>query len=150
MLCVITHIRKDLSYPSESYHRKQVKNIIKILFRGLSEDEFNFNLDFFWTDYTDFDQKNDSFDGDQFIWEVKDVIDGNINLWNCKYWLPSAKVLHFVACRVTSKVTGIGASKRSWGDVKTIKSGKKSAIISDVSQKQSIFYTYAFIESAIT
>ena len=34
------------------------------------------------------------------------------------------KVLGFVACRVTSKVLGIGAAESSWGDVKTIKYGK--------------------------
>ena len=54
----------------------------------------------------------------------------------------------FVACRVTSKVLGIDAAERSWGDVKTIKSGKRYAIISDVSEKQSIVYTSACIESA--
>ena len=36
----------------------------------------------------------------------------------------------------------------SWGDVKTIKSWKISAIISDVSEKQSIVYIYACIELA--
>ena len=35
-----------------------------------------------------------------------------------------------------------------WGDVKTIKSWKISAIISDVSEKQSIVYIYACIELA--
>ena len=33
------------------------------------------------------------------------------------------QVLGFVACRVTSKILGIGSTKRSWGDVKTIKPG---------------------------
>ena len=61
--------------------------------------------------------------------------------------LPFTNVLGFVACRVTSKVLGIGAAERSWGDVKTIKSGKRYAISSDVSEKQSIVYTSACIES---
>ena len=54
----------------------------------------------------------------------------------------------FVACRVTSKVLGIGAAESSWGDIKTIKSGKRYAISNDVSEKQSIIYTSACIESA--
>ena len=74
--------------------------------------------------------------------------DGNSHLWHQKYSPPFTKVLDFVACRVTSKVLGIGAAERSWGDVKTIKSGKRSAISSDVSEKQSIVYTSACIESA--
>ena len=43
------------------------------------------------------------------------------------------KLLVFGAFRVTSNVLGIVAAERSRGDVKTIKSGKSSAISSDVS-----------------
>ena len=73
-----------------------------------------------------------SFDADEFIRKSKDIRDGNSHLWHQKYSLPFTKVICFVACRVTSKVLGIGVTERSWGDVKTIKSGKRSAIISDV------------------
>ena len=64
------------------------------------------------------------------------------------FLIPFAKVLGFVACIVTSKVLGIGAAEHSWCDIKTIKFGKRSAISSDVSEKQSIVYTSASIESA--
>ena len=63
-----------------------------------------------------------------------------------KYSLPCTKVLGFVACRTTSKVIGIGAADRSWGGLKTIEYGKRSAISSDVSEKHRIFYTYACID----
>ena len=89
-----------------------------------------------------------SYDADEFIWKRKDIRDGKSHLWHQKYSLPFTKVLGFVACRFTSKVLGIGASERSWGDVKTIKSGKISYIVSYVSQKQIIVYTLACIESA--
>ena len=92
-------------------------------------------LDLFWTEYTAFDKMIGSYDADEFIWKSKDISDGNSHLWHQKYSLPFTKVLGFVACRVTSKVLGIGASERSWGDVKTIKSGKRYAISSDVSEK---------------
>ena len=80
--------------------------------------------------------------------ESKDISDGNSHLWHQKYSLPFTKVFGFVACRVTSKVLGIGSAERSWGDIKKIKYGKRSAIRSDVSEKQSIVYTSACIESA--
>ena len=105
--------------------------------------------DIFWTEYTEFYNKIGSFDGDEFIWKSKYIRDGNSYLWHQKYSLPCTKVLDFVACRITSKVLGIGAEERSWGDLKTIKSWKGSAIRSDVSEKQSIVYTSACIESAI-
>ena len=50
-----------------------------------------------------------------------------------KHLLPCSKVLIFVACIVTSKVLVVGATKSFWGDVKTIKPGKISAIGNDVS-----------------
>ena len=72
----------------------------------------------------------------------------NSHLWHKKYSLPSTKVLDFLACMLTSKVFGIGYAERLWGDVKTIKSVNRSALGSDISEKQSIIYTYACIEEA--
>ena len=43
---------------------------------------------------------------------------------------------------------GIGSSEHSWVDVKTIKSGNKSALVNDISDNQSIVYTYACNEEA--
>ena len=56
------------------------------------------------------------------------VICGIKNIHFLAPWL-----LVFLVCRFKSKVLGVGAKERSWGDVKTIKSGKRSAISSDVS-----------------
>ena len=68
-------------------------------------------------------------------------------MWHQKYQLPCTKVVGFVSCRVTSNFLGIGEADHSWGDVKTIRSGKRSNVSSDVSEKHSIVYTYACIES---
>ena len=73
MLCVIPHIRKDAKYHSDSYHRKQVNNVIKTLFSGAFEDETSVTQDIFWTEYTDFDNTIVSFDADEFIWKNKDI-----------------------------------------------------------------------------
>ena len=48
-----------------------------------------------------FNRINDPFDSNDFIWNSKDITDGNSHLWHHKYSLPSTKVLGFVACRVT-------------------------------------------------
>ena len=143
MLCVIPHIHKDAKYHSDSDHRKQFNNIIKTIFSGSSEEKMNVTIDVFWTEYTVSDNKVGLYDADEFIWKSNDISDGNSHLWHQKYSLPFTKVLGFVAFRVTSKVLGIGAAERSWGDVKTIKSGKRSTISSDVSEKQSTVYTSA-------
>ena len=67
MLCVITHICKDAIDHSDSDHRKQANNVTKTMFHGLSEDKMAVTQDIFWTEYTDFDNKNVLFDGDEFI-----------------------------------------------------------------------------------
>ena len=56
-------------------------------------------------------------------------------------------MLGFSAYRATSKIIGIHDVERSWGDVKTIKYVKRSDISSNISEKQSIVYTSACIES---
>ena len=76
-----------------------------------------------------------SFDADEFIRKRKDTRDGKSHLWHQKYSLTCTKVIGFVACRVTSKVLVIGAVELSWGEVKIIKSGKRPAISSYVSDK---------------
>ena len=63
--------------------------------------------------------------------------------------LPFAKVLGVLAYRITSEIIGIGSAERSWGDFKTIKPVKISALGSDIYEKQSIVYTYTCIEEAI-
>ena len=52
----------------------------------------------------------------------------------------------FCSLQGNLKILGIGSAKRSWGDVKTIKSGNRSALGSDISEKQSIVYTSDCIE----
>ena len=92
-------------------------------------------LDIFWSEYKYFNNKNDIFDSNEFIWSSKYIRGVNSHLWNQKLSLPSTKFLSFVAFRVTSKILGIGYVERSWGDVKTIKSDKISALGSDISEK---------------
>ena len=102
----------------------------------------------FWSEYTNFYQKVDTFSINKFIWINKDVRDGNSHLWHHKYCLPCTKVLCFVDFRVTSNIPGIKYLEHSWGDVKTIKSGNRSAPGSEIYDNQIIVYTYAYIKEA--
>jgi hypothetical protein len=73
----------------------------------------------------------------------QDVVKGHSYLWHEKYSLRSTKVLGFVACRVTSKLCGIGAAERCWGGVKQIKTGKRSHLSSESTEKRSIIFANA-------
>ena len=147
MLCVIPHIIKDAKYHSDSDHRKKVNNVINTLFSGASEEEMAVILDLFWADYIALDNMIGSFDADEFILKIKDIRDGNSHLWhkNIHFLSPMFLVLLYVESHKRFLV--FGASERSWGDVKKIKSSKTSSTSSGVSEKQSIVYTSTCIES---
>jgi hypothetical protein len=70
-------------------------------------------------------------------------VKGDSYLWHEKYSLRSTKVLGFVACRVTSKLVGIGAAERCWGGVKQIKTGKRSHLSGESTEKRSIIFANA-------
>ena len=91
----------------------QVNTVIKTLFHGISDDEMNDNLDTFLIEYTDFNYKNFSSYGDDFIWSSKDIIQGNSHICHQKYYLPCTKVLGFLACMVVSRILTIAADERS-------------------------------------
>ena len=99
-----------------------MNNFISSFFAGSTETELHETLFTLWSEHTHFNQNNYLFDSNEFIWNSKDISDGNSHIWNHKYSLASIKALGFVACRVTSNIVGIGYAERSWGDVKTIKS----------------------------
>ena len=101
MQCVFPHIFKYAKWHSYSYHRKQFNDFIKTLFHGVPEEEMAVTRDIFWTEYTEFDNKNGLFYGDEFIFKSKDIRDGKSHLWHQKYSLLCTKVLGFVLCRVT-------------------------------------------------
>ena len=146
MLCVIPSIREYVFKILNGKHQFQVKNVIKTLYVVSTEKELNETLHTFWSEYTKSNHKNYPFDRNEFIWNSKDIRDGNSNLWYQKYSLPPTKIVGFVFCMVTSKILGIVSAERSWGDVKIIKSEKISALGSDIYENQSIVYTSACIE----
>ena len=111
MICVIPHICKDVLENSDGNNMKQVNNVIKTLFHGLSDDEMSYNIDTWWIGYTDFNNNNGHFDGGDFICKSKYIQVGTSHLWHHKYSLPCKKVIDFVSCRGASEILGIGAAE---------------------------------------
>ena len=80
ILCVIPHIREDVLKNAQNKHHIQVNNVIKTLFAGSTEKELHGTLDTFWSKYTLFNHMNYTFDSNEFIWNSKDITDGNSHL----------------------------------------------------------------------
>jgi hypothetical protein len=74
-------------------------------------------IDTFWNDCKVFQNCTHPYH-EPSRWATYDIKKGNSYLWHEKYSIPYTLVLGFVACRVTSKLCGIGPAKRSKGGVK--------------------------------
>ncbi len=97
-------------------------------------------IDTFWNEFKAF-QNCDRPYHELHKWAGPDVlIAGRSYLWHEKYSIPYTTVLGFVACRVTSKLCGIGPAERSWGAVKQIKTGQRSHPSGESTKKRSIIY----------
>ena len=99
-------------------------------------------VDTFWSEFADFRSRRKAF-GNPPRWKGAHVRPGLSHKWHEKYSLAETKVLGFVACRVTSKNAGIGMCERNWGDVKEIKSGKRSGLSGESTEKRRLIRTTA-------
>jgi len=74
--------------------------------------------------------------------------DGDSHLWHFEYTSRHYQELSFVACRVTSKILGIGSCERQWGDVKHTESSKRTSLDTSRLEKQSVLYGAHCLELA--
>ena len=82
------------------------------------------------------------------IWESKYTQNGESHRWHELHTNPMFKELGYVACRVTSKLLGIGSAERAWGDVKQMKSDKRAHLSGRTAEKQSIIFGTACLSKA--
>jgi len=125
-----------------------VERVIDKLYAGKSRDAIGSAKNEFWTEWDDFVAKRGDSYGRKHIWNSSNLCDGRVHIWHQQNSLPFTNVLGYVACRVTSKILGIGAAERSWGDVKCIKTGKRSSIRGGSLKKQSVIYGAASMEKS--
>ena len=57
-------------------------------------------------------------------------------MWHDTYSVLDTQVLGWLACRVTSKILGIGSAERTWGVVNSLKQGKRARLGGDNIKKQ--------------
>ena len=145
IFCKISHIREDVFKNLNGNHRKHVNIVIKTLFDDSYEKECHETLDTFWSEYTNFNHMNDPFDSKNKsgIVKISVMVIVIYGIMNTIYHLQRA---WFCILQCNFKKIGIGSAEHSWGDVKTIKSGKRPSLGSESSDNQSIMSTSSFIE----
>jgi len=99
-------------------------------------------IDTFWDECKSFHTKTAMFNNIG-RWNSPDIRAGKSYSWHEKYSRPHTSVFGYVASRCTSYALGIGRSERSWGDIKHIKTGKRSHMSATATEKRSILYTTA-------
>lgn len=78
--------------------------------------------------------------GKHHIWNHDDIRSGNVHFWHKKNSLRYTTILGRFACRVCSKILGIGSAERCWGDVKHLKTDKRAHLSADRVKKQATIY----------
>ena len=146
-LCVLPEVRADVEMRFTGVHHDVIDGTIEKLYARDVHANLALIKDTFFTDLKKFRSKKNPYDNPS-RWNVPDVVEGRSYLWHDKYSSHHCKVLGFVACRSTSKRIGIGSAERSWGDVKHLKSGKRSHLSAKAVEQQSILYSTARITDA--
>jgi hypothetical protein len=69
-------------------------------------------------------------------------------MWHKKESLCYTQAFGWFACRVTSKILGIGTVERSWGDVKHLKTNMRAHLSGDRVMKQGTIFGASCIKEA--
>ena len=148
LLSVVPEIQADAkTYTLQ--HRNQAENVLrKLLYNAFhSSDVVDDMLNHFWSSLHQFHNHTGCF-AEPRIWNHQYVHNGLSYKWHEEITMKSDHyVLGFVGCRVTSKILGIGAAERSWGDVKKLGGHSRINLSSDKLAKQSMVYSTQCIEA---
>ena len=154
-LCVMDDVRKDVLERMTGAHRDAIEKVVSRLHLppcpnsnpAVSAMSLHEIIDSFWNEFKAFQNRTNPYH-DPIRWASYDVTRGSSYLWHEKYSIPYTTVLGYVACRVTSKLCGIGPAERSWGGVKQVKDGKRSHLSGQSTEKRSILFISSKIAQA--
>ena len=144
LLSPIPEVYDDSSTNAKGEHRDAVDRLLKKMYASDmadDSDELATLYNDFWDDYEHFKSKTGPFQR-TYIWKNinSDLHNGRSHLWHKKHSLPYTKVFGKFACRVCSKIVGMGSAERNWGDVKHLKTDKRAHLSADAAQKQATIF----------
>lgn len=151
-LSPIPEIYEDSRLNMKGEHRDAIDRLLTRMYGGgLSDDsdELASTLYTFWSEHNEFTSKTGHFVR-AYIWNPKnpDLIHGRSHLWHKANSYFHTKVLGKFACRVCSKIVGMGSAERNWGDVKHLKTEKRSHLSPEAVQKQATIFGASCMKDA--
>jgi len=154
-LSPVPEIQEQVRTLWDASHKTQVDKLIKKLLvpqnLSVAEEEETSNRihDEFWSEWHDFRSRGGLvFNASSRIWKSEMITTNQTHMWHQVNTLYQTKWLGKLACRVTSKINGIGSAERNWGQVKRLKSGQRSHLSSSTVSKQATIYGAACAERA--
>ena len=152
LLSPLHEIYEDSKTAMTGAHRNAVDRLLKKMMASEladDSDELAEIMNTFWHEFEQFKAKSGPFDK-SYIWSRhnRDLIEGKSHLWHKKNSFYQTEVLGKFACRVCSKIVGMGSAERNWGDVKYLKSEKRSHLSSEAVMKQATIFGASCMEDA--
>jgi len=152
LLSPIPEIFADSKANMDGAHKAAVDRLLKKMYAAEladDSDELARIMNTFWDEFEDFKSKKGVF-GTAYIWNANntDLVEGKSHSWHKKHSFCSTKILGKFACRVCSKIVGIGSAERNWSDVKHLKSAKRSHLSPEAVEKQATIYGASCMEDA--
>ena len=148
LVSVVPEIILDAkSYTHEE--RERAERCLKQLWHPQSaiESQFQQNLNKFFFELSKFHNREGPYENKR-IWRDTYALTGQTHFWHNEHTVRFKYMsLGFTACRVASKILGIGAAERSWGDVKRIIGDRRLSLASTKIHKQSVIYTSNCIQA---
>jgi hypothetical protein len=148
MLSVVPEIMADARAHHTSKHRRAVEALIDQLYRCEGPTKLGHMKNKFWVEWEQFQQRAGDGFGRPWIWESPELRAGRSFEWHKLNSIPYTGVLGRLACRVCSKILGIGAAERAWGDVKHLKDGQRAHLQVNSLRKQTTLFGAACMDKA--
>lgn len=144
LLSPIPEVYLDASLNSTGEHRDACDRLMKKMFASDLADDSDELADlhnYFWDEFEHFKSKTGPYNK-AYIWKESnpDLHHGRSHMWHKKNSIPFTKVFGKFACRVCSKIVGMGSAERNWGDVKHLKTDKRAHLSSEAVQKQATIF----------
>ena len=145
LLSPIPEVYRDSSSNQTGEHREAVDRLLKKMMGSEFADdseELAGVMNTFWDEFEQFKAKKGPF-AKSYIWNEatnSDLSLGKSHIWHKKNSYFQTKILGRFACRVCSKIVGMGSAERNWGDVKHLKTEKRSHLSAEATEKQATIY----------
>jgi hypothetical protein len=126
-------------------HRDQVERLLRKLFVEIKSTNREQSIEdgrvinTFWKEHALFWDRLGPHFAKAWIYEDPDLHD-KPHIWHKTNSVPYTTIFGLLACRVCSKIVGIGSAERAWGAVKKLKDNQRSHLGAESVMKQSTLY----------